>query len=128
MTVYVETDFLLALIKDADWLQGPAENVLEEHDVVTSAYTYLELLLIHERHEFEYIKLFSNMLDIVPVETDTERQIVLKAVQYFEDGMTAFDSFHAATAETRGHPIIGSDKAYDDVDAERIPLEPDTDE
>lgn len=128
MTVYVETDFLLALIKDSDWLQARAENALEEHEVVTSSYAYLELLLIRERHEFEYIKLFSNMLDIVPVETDAERQIVLKAVQYFEDGMTAFDSFHAATAETRGHPILGSDKAYDDVDPERISLEPTDDE
>ena len=128
MTVYVETDFLLALIKDSDWLQDSAENALDEHEVVTSSYAYLELLLIRERHEFEYIKLFSNMLDIVPVETDAERQIVLKAVQYFEGGMTAFDSFHAATAETRGHPILGSDKAYDDVDPERIPLEPDDDE
>jgi|AntDeeMetageno51_2_1112566.scaffolds.fasta_scaffold00025_49 predicted nucleic acid-binding protein len=128
MTVYVETDFLLALIKDSDWLQEPAEKALEERDVVTSSYTYLELLLIRERHEFEYIKLFSNMLDLVPVKTDAEHQIVLKAVQYFEDGMTAFDSFHAATAETRGHPILGSDKAYEDVDSERISLEPDSDE
>ncbi len=128
MTVYVETDFLLALIKDSDWLQDRAENALDEHEVVTSSYAYLELLLIRERHEFEYIKLVSNMLDLVPVETDAERQIVLKAVQYFEDGMTAFDSFHAATAETRGHAILGSDKAYDDVDAERISLEPEADE
>ncbi len=128
MTVYVETDFLLALIKDSDWLQDRAENALDEHEVVTSSHAYLELLLIRERHEFEYIKLVSNMLDIVPVETDAERQSVLKAVQYFQDGMTAFDSFHAAAAETRGHSILGSDKAYDEINVERIPLEPDSDE
>ncbi|QKY20498.1 PIN domain-containing protein [Halolamina sp. CBA1230] len=127
MTAYVETDFLLALAKDSDWLKDRAENLLEEHDVVTSSYAYLEVLLIRERHEFDYITLFSNMLDIVPVETEEEKQIVLKAVNYFEEGMTAFDSFHAATAETRGHPILGSDNAYEDVDAERLPLEPDTD-
>lgn len=128
MTAYVETDFLLALAKDSDWLKDRAENLLEEHDVVTSSYAYLEVLLIRERHEFDYIKLFSNMLDIVPVETEEEKQIVLKAVNYFEEGMTAFDSFHAATAETRGYPILGSDNAYEDVDAERLPLEPDTDD
>lgn len=128
MTAYVETDFLLALAKESDWLKGSAEDALEEHDVVTSTYAYLEVLLIRERHEFDYIKLFSNMLNVVPVETEEEHQIVLKAVDYFEDGMTAFDSFHAATAETRGHPILGSDKAYEDVDAGRIPLEPDGDE
>ncbi|UWG50772.1 PIN domain containing protein [Halalkaliarchaeum sp. AArc-CO] len=128
MTAYVETDYLLALVKDSDWLKNRAEKVLKEQDVVTSTYSYLEVLLISERHEFDYTKLFSNMLDVVPVETDEERQIVLKAVKYFEEGMTAFDSFHAATAETRGHPILSSDKAYEDVDPERIPLEPPKDE
>ncbi len=128
MTVYVETDFLLALAKDSDWLTDRAEEELEEHDVVTSTYSYLEILLISERHEFDYVKLFSNMLDVVPVETEEERQIVLKAVNYFEDGMTAFDAFHAATAETRGHPILSSDRAYENVDPERLPLEPDTSE
>ena len=128
MTAYVETDFLLALAKDSDWLKDRAEEKLEERDLVTSTYSYLEILLISERHEFDYIKLFSNMLDVVPVETEEERQIVLKAVNYFEDGMTAFDAFHAATAETRGHSILSSDKAYEDVDSERLPLEPDTDE
>jgi len=128
MTAYVETDYLLALAKDADWLKDRAEEALNEHDVVTSTYSYLEVLLISERHDLDYIKLFSNMLEVVPVETDTERQIVLKAVKYFEEGMTAFDSFHAATAETRGHPILSSDKAYEDVDPERLPLEPIEDE
>ena len=80
MTAYVETDYLLALTKDSDWLKDRAEKALEEHDVVTSTYSYLEVLLISERHEFDYIKLFSNMLEVVPVETDEERQIVLKAV------------------------------------------------
>ena len=128
MTAYVETDYPLAPAKDSDWLKDRAEEALEERDVVTSTYSYLEILLIHERHEFDYIKLFSNMLEVVPVKTDEERQIVLKAVNYFDDGMTAFDSFHAATAENRSHPILSSDKAYEDVDPERLPLEPTDDE
>jgi PIN domain. len=128
VTVYVETDSLLALLKGPDWLEDGAEDAIEEHDVVTSSYAYLEVLLIRERNEFDYITLFSNMLDIVPVETGEEYQIVLKAVNYFEEGMTAFDSFHAATAETRGLSILSSDKGYDDVDPERLQLKPDTDE
>ncbi|GGL68086.1 PIN domain-containing protein [Halocalculus aciditolerans] len=125
MTVYVETDFLLALAKDSDWLKKQAEEALEEYDVVTSTYAYLELLLIRERYEFDSVKLFSNMLELVPVETEEEHQIVLKAVNYFDDGMSAFDAFHAATAETRDHQILGSDSAYDAVDVDRIRLEPD---
>lgn len=125
MTVYVETDFLLALIKESDWLKGRAQTELEQRDVVTSPYAYLELLLIREQREFDYITLFANLLDLVPVATDEERQIVLKSVHYFEEGLTAFDAFHAATAETRGHSILGSDKAFENVDPDRVPLEPD---
>lgn len=128
MTTYVETDFLVALIKDDDWLQERAEAVLEEDDVITSRLTYLELLLVRERHEYDYVRLFANMLDLVPVGSDDERQIVLKAVGYYEDGMTPFDAFHAATAETHELPIRSSDAAYRDVDPNRLPLEPDTDD
>jgi hypothetical protein len=46
MTTYVETDYLLALAKGSDWLKDRAEAELEEHDVVTSPYSYLEILLI----------------------------------------------------------------------------------
>lgn len=128
MTVFVETDFLLAIAKDDDWLQNRAEEVLDEQDVVTSQFAYLELLIVLERHQFDFVRLFANLLDIVPVGNEEEQQIVLKAIAYFEDGMTPFDSFHAATAETRGLPILSSDKAYGSVDIERLPLEPDTDE
>ncbi len=125
MTVFVETDFLIALVKDSDWLKQRAEAVLKEREVVTSPFSYLELLIIRERHEYDYVRLFANMLDLVPVKTNEERQIVLKAVLYYEEGMTPFDSFHAAIAETRDLPILSSDKAYEEVDSERLPLEPD---
>lgn len=126
MTVFVETDFLLAISKDDDWLQERAEEALTDRDVVTSPFVYLELLIVLERHQFDYVRLFANLLDIVPVSNEKEQQVVLKAVAYFEDGMTPFDSFHAATAETRGFSILSSDKAYGDIDADRVPLEPDT--
>jgi len=127
MTAFVETDFLLAIAKADDWLQDRAEDVLADQDVVTSPFSYLEILLVFDREEYDYVRLFANLLDIVPVDSDEERQIVLKAVSYYDDGMTPFDAFHAATAETRALPIISSDKAYQEVDPERIPLEPDSD-
>jgi predicted nucleic acid-binding protein len=126
MTVFVETDFLLAISKDDDWLQERAEEALTDRDVVTSPFAYLELLIVLERHQFDYVRLFANLLDIVPVSNEKEQQVVLKTVAYFEDGMTPFDSFHAATAETRGFSILSSNKAYGDIDADRVPLEPDT--
>lgn len=128
MTVYAETDFLIALVKDDDWLGDRAESALDEHEVVTSPYSYLELLIVRERYEYDYVQLVANMLELVPVESEEGNQVVLKAVDYYEDGMTPFDAFHAATAETRGHSILSSDKAYGEVDAERLSLEPEADE
>ena len=127
MTVYVETDFLLALAKDSDWLQGPAEAALNEYEVETSAFSYLELVLARERYEFDFVPLVANLLELVPVQDEEEKQIVLKGVNYYDEGMTPFDAFHAATAETRGMDVLSSEKDYEDIDVARIPLEP-TDE
>jgi predicted nucleic acid-binding protein len=124
MTVYVETDFLLALAKDSDWLQQSAAEALDEYDVETSTFSYLELLLARERYEFDYIPLVANLLELVPVRDEEERQIVLKAVNYYDEGMTAFDAFHAATAETRTLNVLSSEKDYEDIEVERVPLEP----
>lgn len=61
MTVYVETEFLLAFAKDADWLGNRAEEALEAHEFVTTSYAYL-VVLFRERQEFDFVKLVSNML------------------------------------------------------------------
>ena len=127
MTVYVETDFLLALAKDTDWLQGSAEDALGEYDVETAPFSYLELLLARERYEFDYVPLVANLLELVPVRNEEEKQVVLKAVNYYDEGMTPFDAIHAVTAETRGMDVLSSEKDYEDIEVERVPLEP-TDE
>lgn len=124
MTVYVETDFLLALAKDSDWLQGSAENALTEYKVETSAFSYLELVLARERYEFDYVPLIANLLELVPVRDEEEKQVVLKAVNYYDEGMTPFDAFHAATTETRGMDVLSSEKDYEDIEVSRIGLEP----
>lgn len=124
MTVYVESDFLITLVKDSDWLQSEAENALAERDVETSAFAYLEILLARERYEFDYVPLIANLLDLVPVRGDEEHQVVLKAVDYYADGMTPFDALHAATAETRDRAVLSSEQDYDEIGVERLPLEP----
>lgn len=124
MTVYVETDFLLALAKDTDWLHESAEVALDEHEVETSAFSYLELVLARERYEFDYVPLVANLLELVPVRDEEEKQVVLKAVNYYEEGMTPFDAFHAATAETRRLDVLSSEKDYENIEVSRVPLEP----
>jgi len=124
MTVYVETDFLLALAKDTDWLQQSAETALTEYEVETSAFSYLELVLARERYEFEYVPLVANLLELVPIRDEEEKQVVLKAVNYYDEGMTPFDAFHAATAETRRMDVLSSEKDYENIEVSRVPLEP----
>ena len=124
MTMYVETDFLLALAKDTDWLQESAAAALDEYEVETSAFSYLELVLARARYEFDYVPLVANLLELVPVRDEEEKQVVLKAVNYYDEGMTPFDAFHAATAETRGMDILSSEKDYDGIEVERVSLEP----
>ena len=69
----------------------------------------------------------TNLLELVAVRDEEEKQGVLKAVNYYHEGMTPFDAFHAATAETRGMNVLSSEKEYEEIEVERIPLEP-TDE
>lgn len=124
--MYVETDFLLALAKDTDWLQPEAEAVLAERDVETSLAAFVELLMLGERYDYDRTRAVANLLELVELVPDRDRQVVLKAAGYQDEyGMTAFDAVHAAIAETRSRPICSSDRAYDDLDLERVPLEPD---
>ena len=46
--MYAETDFLLALIKDEDWLGDAAEAVYRDHqdELWTSQFTLIELLMV----------------------------------------------------------------------------------
>lgn len=124
MTVYAETDFLLALTKDSDWLKPNAEAALEEYDIRTSMLSYVEFLLIADRFSFDTMRAVANLLELVPVESEQDKQIILKATKYRDGGMTTFDSFHAATANSWEYPLLGSDQAYKEIDVERIPLEP----
>jgi hypothetical protein len=65
-----------------------------------------------------------DFLTVIPVRDDEERQTVLKAVNYYADGMTPFDAVHAATAETRERAVLSSEQDYDEITVERVPLEP----
>jgi len=66
----------------------------------------------------------ANLLELVPVRNEEEKQIVLKAVNYYGEGMAPFETFHAATAETREMDVLSSEKDYEEIEVERVPLEP----
>lgn len=49
---------------------------------------------------------------------------MLKAVDDYDDGKTAFDAFHTATTETRPLNVLSSEKDYEDIEVKRVLPEP----
>ncbi|NUB92206.1 PIN domain-containing protein [Haloterrigena sp. SYSU A558-1] len=112
--MYAETDFLLALIKDDDWLGDAAESVYREHrdELWTSQFTLIELLMVAYREERDTERVVSNAANLVEVRGDVET--VVTAATYVEDhGFTPFDALHLV--ESNGETIVSSDDTYEDV-------------
>ena len=109
--MYVETDFLLALIKDEDWLGEAAETVYRNHqeELWTSQFTLIELLVVAYRKNRDTERVVGNAASLVDVRGDVET--VLAAATYVEDhGFTPFDALHLV--ESGGDTIVSSDNAY----------------
>ena len=118
--MYVETDFLLALIKDEDWLGAAAETVYREHQdaLWTSQFTLIELLLVAYREDRDTERVVTNAASLVEVRGDVET--VVAAASYVEDhGFTPFDALHLV--ESDGDTIVSSDETYADI-APRLDL------
>ncbi|RQG96844.1 PIN domain-containing protein [Natrarchaeobius oligotrophus] len=112
--MYAETDFLLALIKDDDWLGEAAESVYREHrdELWTSQFTLIELLMVAYREERDTERVVSNAANLVEVRGDVET--VVTAATYVEDHeFTPFDALHLV--ESNGDTVVSSDDTYEDV-------------
>ena len=110
--MYAETDFLLALVKDEDWLGEAAETVYRTHrdDLWTSQFTLIELLLVAYREGRDTERVVANVATLVDVRGDVET--VVAAATYVEDhGFTPFDALHLV--ESDGDTIVSSDETYD---------------
>jgi len=122
--VFVDTDFLLALLKDSDWLKASAQRVLDEHGAVlrTPESTFLELLVILERFDLDLASLVAEVNDIAPLE---DASVAALAVRNMRDhGLTPFDAYLAAKAMRWKEPLVSSDAAFDEVGVVRVPLGP----
>ncbi|ELY74019.1 PIN domain-containing protein [Natrinema pallidum] len=112
--MYAETDFLLALIKDEDWLGDAAEAVYRDRqdELWTSQFTLIELLLVAYREDRDTERVVSNAANLVEVRGDAET--VVTAATYVEDhGFTPFDALHLV--ESNGDTMVSSDDTYEDV-------------
>jgi bifunctional ADP-heptose synthase (sugar kinase/adenylyltransferase) len=119
--MYAETDFLLALIKDEDWLGEAAETVYHEHrdELWTSQFTLIELLMVAYREERDTERVVTNAAKLVDVRGDVDT--VVAAATYVEDhGFTPFDALHLV--ESDGDTIVSSDETYESF-APRLDLQ-----
>lgn len=110
--MYAETDFLLALIKDEDWLGEAAETVYRTHrdELWTSQFTLIELLLVAYRENRDTERVVTNAANLVEVRGDVDT--VVAAATYVEDhGFTPFDALHLV--ESDSDTIVSSDGAYE---------------
>lgn len=110
--MYAETDFLLALIKDEDWLGEAAETVYRDHgdELWTSQFTLIELLLVAYREDRDTERVIANAAKLVEVRGDVDT--VIAAATYVDDhGFTPFDALHLVEAD--GDTIVSSDEAYE---------------
>lgn len=129
--MYVETDFLVALLKEDDWLQEAALAALDEHDDLhTSMLAYAEVLvLFYEREREGYAidapRAMANLLDLVSVEPAEHEEAILAAATFIADeDLTPFDALHAGLAATTGETVLSSETDYDAVGVDRVALAP----
>lgn len=128
--MYVETDFLTALVKDEDWLRGSALRALEDRDDIhTSILAYTEVLaLFYDREQSEYDidapRAIANLLELVPIQPAEHEEAVLAAATFLEEyHMAPFDALHAGMVATGEGTVLSSEKDYDTVGLGRRPLE-----
>ena len=131
--MYVENDFLMALVKQEDWLQEPAHRALEEYDDIhTSIATYSEfLILAYDQDTGEYQidvgRALADLVEQIPVRPEIHEQAVLTAAVLADDhGFTPFDAIHGGIAIATGQPVLTSERDYDNIGVDRVPLESDS--
>lgn len=132
MSQYVETDFLIALLKEDDWLRERAELTLaSDESVYTSLLAYIELLVEAydpgEGIDYDVPSVIANLLEVVPIRPVADEDVALAAATFLDEhDVTPFDAFHAGVAVTNGDRIHASDRIYDELGLDRVPLETDS--
>ena len=108
---YVDTDYLLALAKDEDWLKESAVKLkLESGEIETSAFTLVELLFYahkHGRNPEELVAIASALVGKIRPLTPTQVRAASHYMKKF--GLNPGDAIHAASLEVN-EEMVTSDK------------------
>ena len=121
--MFADTDFILALIKDSDWLKEKATRILNENngDISTSVSVMIEIALIFKRLNINALDSFANIFELIKM-SEEDYAVSIRAALYIEKyKLNVFDAFHAAYCGDE--KIISSDKVYGKVGLERVKLE-----
>lgn len=119
--MYADTDFLIALIKDDDWLKDNAEEIYKEHqdEIWTSRYVMLELLMVSYRENWSCTEVLANIEELIEIRHSID-DLFEAAVTIEKEGMTPMDAIHLISSGK--DRIISSDKDYD-KHSKRVKLE-----
>jgi len=133
--VYVETDFLTALLKDDDWLKDAAIRALDEHDDIhTSILAYAGVLVLFYDQEgavydIDAPRAITNLLELVPIQPKAHEEAVLAAAAFLDEyDLTPFDALHAGLVTTSKQGVLSTERDYDTIGLDRTPLDQDATE
>jgi predicted nucleic acid-binding protein len=120
--MYVETDFILALLKNDDWLSKKAEKIYKQNEKLwTSHYTLIEIMMVAYREDRNVLSSVAETIELVEVRGN-EKEVESAAVYVEEEEMTPFDALHLV--KSGSDTIVSSDKDYekysDTVDLKNI--------
>ena len=110
--MYVDTDFILALLKQEDWLQEPSEQIYKNHkeELWSSKYILIELLILSYREDWNPVNIVAGATELIDIRDETQ-DIKMAAIFMEEKGYTPFDALHLVSSGEDS--IISSDKSYD---------------
>jgi hypothetical protein len=118
--MYLDTDCILALIKESDWLKEPVQKrLLKEKGLCTSVLSVIECKLIFAREEKletsllvedkitkEHIKLLPLDEKVLTLSNDLQKRYPILGI---------FDSIHIGTAIINKERILSSDHLFPQI-------------
>ena len=121
--MFADTDFILALVKDTDWLKENAVKILKDNKskITTSISVMIEVALMCKKFKVNAMNTFAHIFEIINVDEETY-SVCMRAALYIEKyNLNVFDAFHAAFCGD--DKIISSDDVYESVGIKRVRLE-----
>lgn len=116
--MYLDTDIILALIKEEDWLKEHVKK-LKLNGAKTSAITIIEARIVLDR-EYSRIKAIETLdkiknlkIEIIPLDEEILNKSQELIKKYLKLG--TFDSIHASTAIVKDMELISTDNFFEQI-------------